>query len=146
MESMVCPVCRDRYLVPFLSNNLKNSSDTANTTTNASYEKVKEISFPAYALSGQVRIKFTLATNNASIAAYGRIYKDDVAIGTERTTTSTTGEEFSEDLMFTPKSKIQIYAKIAAGGLATVTNFGIYCSALCLSCGYDDSQSVKHIW
>jgi len=64
------------------------------TTTSTSYVKVSEI----YAgRNGNARVVFTLLTGNVANAAYGRIYKNGVAVGTERSTTSTTYVTFSED-------------------------------------------------
>jgi len=148
MVKSICPVCLDEYTKPRESNNLKNSSDSSNTTSQASYTKVKEISLPTnFPISGQMRVKFTLATNDADYAATGRIYIDDVAKGAEQSTTNTSGVEFSEDITIPiAASKIQIYAKVVSGGLATVTNFRIYNDLDCLSCGYDDSMKPVSKW
>jgi len=47
-----------------------------------------------------MKVKFTLATNDATNNATGRIYIDGVATGAEQTTNSTEGVEFSEDIIY----------------------------------------------
>jgi len=149
MVKSICPICLDTYTEPKASSTLTNSSDAANTTQSDTYDKVKEISLPNnFPISGVMRVKFTLATNDATNNATARIYIDDVAVGAEQTTASTEGVEFSEDITIPIGAlKIQIYAKIAdVSALATVTNFRIYNDLTCLSCGYDDSMEPHSIW
>jgi len=149
MVKSICPICLDTYTQPKASDTLTNSSDTANTTQSATYVKVKEISLPTnFPVIGVMRVKFTLATNDATNNATGRIYIDGVATGAEQTTNSTTGVEFSEDVTIPiGASKIQIYAKIAnVAAKATVSNFRIYNDLTCLCCGYDDSMKPHSIW
>lgn len=77
--------------------------------------------------TGTVRIKFTLSTTDGSYTSYGRIYLNDVAEGTERSTTSAAGEEFSEDISVTAGDEISIYTKASSGTkLAIVTDFKLY--------------------
>lgn len=59
------------------------------------YIKVRELIVPH---GGTIRIKFDLYTDDAGVTAYGRIYRNGVAVGTERSTTSTSAVTFSEDL------------------------------------------------
>jgi hypothetical protein len=147
-----CVVCADPYMVHKPSNNLKVSSDSTQNTTNASYVKIKEITVADYAPKisdkdiGKLRVKFDLATNNTSVAAYGRIYKNDTALGTERSTNSTNYTTYSEDLEFKAGDKIQLYAHSNGTNIANVKNFRIYADGICLSCGYNDSQLQKHTW
>jgi len=74
------------------------------------YIKKKEVTaFRA----GNVRITFSLRAG--ADTAYGRIYKNGVAIGTERTTTSITYVTFTEDISGLIKGDlIQIYIKNSA--------------------------------
>jgi len=147
-----CVVCADPYMVHKPSDNLKASSDSEQNTTSATYVKIKEIVVADYAPKindkdvGKLRIKFDLATNDTSVAAYGRIYKNGVALGTERSTQQTTYQTYTEDLEFKAGDKIQLYAHSDGSKLAKVSNFRVYADGICLSCGYDDSMKTKHSW
>jgi len=110
------------------SGNLRNSNDAERNYTNIPYTKKKECLLNA-ALAA-CRIKFDLCTNDGAVAAYGRIYKNGVAIGTERSTTTLTPdyETFTEDLSgFAENDLIQIYIHSATSGyIASVKNFRFY--------------------
>lgn len=82
------------------------------TTTSASYVKLKEIKI---AKSGAYTIKFTLRETSAGTAAYGQIYKNGSAVGTERSASAST--DFSEDIAgFASGDLIQVYGKRGASG------------------------------
>lgn len=71
------------------------------------YTKKKEI---AIFRAGNARITFSLRAS--ADTAYGRIYKNGVAIGTERTTTSGAYVDFTEDISGLVKGDlIQLYLK-----------------------------------
>lgn len=62
--------------------------------------------------AGNLRIKFKLKSSSTGVVAYGKIYKNDVAVGTERTNSATAYEEFSEDISgWSAGDKVQIYLK-----------------------------------
>jgi len=87
-------------------------SSASASTTSASYIKVKEIR--AYRI-GSIRITFSL--NVITGTAYGKIYKNGVAIGTERTTTSSTPVSFTEDFSgILVGDLIQLYIYNSGGG------------------------------
>lgn len=99
-------------------------------TTNTSYVKIGELTVNGGMFEdiSAVRIYFQLRVEpGSSGTAYGRVYADDVALGTERSTTSTTFQDYSEDLDLTGVTKIQIYAKHSVGGAneATIGDFRI---------------------
>lgn len=97
------------------------SNDTVRSSTSGIYELLKEIKI---AKSGQYRIKFYLASITAG-TAYGRIYKNGSAVGTERSTASSA--TYSEDLSgFAAGDLIQVYGKHGGGGSAEISNFRIY--------------------
>jgi hypothetical protein len=98
-------------LVTSASANTMNTNSTEKSTTATVYTKVKEFLL-ASDMQG-VRIKFDLKTASTGAAtAYGRIYKSDVAIGTEQTDTTCAYVTKSEDLTtFAAGSKVQVYAK-----------------------------------
>ncbi len=81
--------------------------------------------------SGTLKIKFDMRTHNTKYAAYGQIYKNDVAIGTIRSTNSASYETFVEDISdCLPGDKIQLYIKNEHSYASTsVQNFGLYVDA-----------------
>ena len=125
---------QDRYNVYSLSlgiapsDDLLSSADTARLTSNAAYTLLKEIEIDK--IGGDLRIKFDLRADQPSTApgAYGQIWKNGAAIGTERTDNTGNYVTFSEDLTgFLPGDLIQIYAKKGTAVVsAYVQNFRIY--------------------
>lgn len=106
--------------------------------TPPSYAKVKEIYVPG---SGTLRIKFKLRSNalSGSVDAYGRIYKDGTAIGTERSNSRLISDDFveySEDLTISSPGYVQLYVKNSnTVGLATQTkDFTVSCGFLTFPC------------
>ena len=102
-------------------------SDSEKTTAATSYTKVKEI---VVTRTGTLRVSFALAGSNM-INAYGRVYRNGVAVGTARNTTSTIPETYSEDISgWGPNDLCQIYAYTQNGAYpAKVTNFRLYTGA-----------------
>ncbi len=93
-----------RYVTPYHSASVVVASDTVlaqsdstSTTTSTSYVKAKEI---VANVSGTYRIAFGLLSNAGGDYGFGRIYKNGVAFGTERTTISTSEQTYTEDLAF----------------------------------------------
>jgi len=98
------------------STEAESMSLTEKSTTLASYTKVSEI---YVGRNGDARIVFNLRTINASYIAYGKIYKNGIAVGTERTTTSTTYVTFSEDFTsLVVGDLIQLYIHTQTPGTA----------------------------
>lgn len=93
------------------TNNIVDLTDTVQTT-DTSYVKKRDYDM---VMAGTYRVTFYLATNNASGAAYGRIYVNDVAVGTERSTTSLTGVSFIEDFTVSVGDNIQLYIHGSSG-------------------------------
>jgi len=95
-------------------------SNTSTSTTSTSYVKVKEIR--AYRI-GSIRTTFLLSEAGGG-TAFGRIYKNGVAIGTERTTTSSTPVSFTEDFSgILVGDLIQLY--IHDSGIGTTYSIGL---------------------
>ena len=102
------------------------SSDTERQTNSGSYVKLKEIHIPK---GGTLRIKFSVAgTISGQGTAYAQIYRNGVAVGTERSAPLGGGyEEFSEDISgWEPDDFVQIYAKMSGAVVSKVKNFRIY--------------------
>jgi len=76
---------------------------------------------------GTVRVKFSIYAAASLTTAYGRIYVNGVAVGTERSTTSKTAVEFSEDITINVGDKVEIWLKGDSGSYyAYATNFRLY--------------------
>ena len=106
------------------------AANTVRMTSSTTYEKLKEIVCP---ISGTYTVDFVLGSTSLVATAYGRIYKNGVAFGTERSTTSaafpSAGNTYTENLSFTKGDLIQIYCKISnALYQAGVKNFTLSCA------------------
>ena len=105
---------------------LRAYADTEGTGAITTYVKKKEIVLD---FGGAVRIKFDLK-HSGSGTCYGRIYRNGVAVGTERSTTSSTYVTFSEDISgWSPGDLCQLYIKQASNPNADWRNFRLYSSA-----------------
>ncbi len=107
------------------SYNLQCSHDVLASTSEAAYTKLKTITF-TNGFQGSMTVFFDMKTGTAGNAVYGQIYKDNVAWGTERSTTLSTYTTFSETfsgLNLPPGTAIQIYAK--GSYTANIINFRI---------------------
>ena len=103
---------------------LLDTNPAERTTASASYVKLKETKV---GVSGTFRIKFSLKSD-AGGAVFARIYRNGVAVGTERSTTSTTFVEYSEDIGgWAAGDLVQVYGKDTA--TPHVQNLNIYTAA-----------------
>jgi hypothetical protein len=110
--------------------------NTVDVVTAGSYTKHKEMRLDRYAYS--LRIKFDLQMQSAGGNVYGKIYKNGVAIGTERTTTLTTWQTYSEDIdIFSPGDLIQLYC-YKSGNNGEARNFRLYIDEDIQVCIIDD--------
>ena len=110
------------------SNTLVQSNNTQQDYSSTSYTKEKETKCNR-PLNG-VRIKFDMKRNSAGTTAYGRIYRNGVAIGTEQSdgvsapgTWITYSEDFND---FYLNDLIQIYGKQSGGVSGSFRNFRLY--------------------
>ena len=108
---------------------LRRSDDAEEPVASSSYAKEKEIEFDPDGVvnRAKLRIKFDLKAG-AGGSATGRIYKNGVPLGTERFTTETEYQTYTEDLgPWAPGDMIQLWAKWTAAVGAFVRNFRVYC-------------------
>lgn len=112
-------------LIPYASGSEPLYSDSgAAPASSTNYVKQKELYIPR---AGTYKVYMQIKTNNASYTAYGRIYVNGVARGTQRSTTSTTGEGYYEDITVNAGDRIQIYGRTGtATGTMTLTQSGLY--------------------
>ncbi len=96
------------------------AADADVSTTSGAYVKMKEMVAPA---TGIYRIVFDLWETSAVQTAYGRIYKNGAAFGTERSNQSTNPVTYTEDLAFTAGDLVQLWAKNVTASNTHVRNF-----------------------
>jgi hypothetical protein len=90
-------------------------SETMNTAS-TTFAMVKEIQLING--GGTIRVSFDLHSPGTGIAAYGRIYKNGVAIGTLRSVSAYTSVTYAEDFTFDDGDYIQLYLKALSGYVA----------------------------
>lgn len=112
------------------SDTLVVSADTERYNNDSvTYTKKKEVLVNTH---GTVRIKFDLKLGaGVQTSAYGRIYVNGVAVGTERNTSETTYQNYSEDIAVEAGDLVQLYLKCANTGAgedfyAYAQNFRFY--------------------
>ena len=106
------------------SNNLKTSYDTETLYYNDSWAKKKEIIVRA---AGIVRVKFDLKPTTFETNAFGRIYINGVAVGTERTNTIlNTWASYSEDFNVSYGDTVELWTATAEGASSYFRNFRMY--------------------
>ena len=94
-------------------------ADTENISNVQDYTKIKEILLTE---SGTYTVTFAQQASTGGTTS-GRVYKNGVAFGTEKTTTSGTYVTQTEDLVFTEGDLVQLYIKNTVGGQAEHKNF-----------------------
>lgn len=102
-------------------------ANSTRTTQSTTYVKLKELVCPA---AGTYRVSFYMDEGGevANKYAYGRIYKNGVAFGTERSVYGNANNTFTEDLTFAKGDLIQLYAKSeVATNTTTVSTFNMKC-------------------
>jgi len=98
------------------------SAPTARATSSTTYAKLKEFQVQK---SGVIRVSFYLSSGSTGDDAYGRIFKNGVAFGTERFQTGLSGATYTEDITVAIGDIIQIYAHTGNGTMgitATIAN------------------------
>jgi len=113
-----------KWVLP--SDTLLQSADTEQTTNSTTYVLKKSIQVHR---SGKYRVKFDLKDQyHINSTAYGRIYRNGIAWGTERSQNSNGAYvTYSEDVYFARGDTIDIYIKNGNASYTTyVRNFRIY--------------------
>jgi hypothetical protein len=120
------------------SANIRNSHDAEKEIILSSYTWAKTITLPN-GLIGQVRVLFDLKVEiiAANPTAYGKIYHNGVALGTEQSNATTSYVTKSEDIThnFNPGDTIELWLKYggAGSGYAWCQNFRL---------AYDDGSTI----
>jgi hypothetical protein len=101
------------------------SEDSEVNTPSLTYVKLRDIKITGK--SGTTTVSFGIMGNGYSFNILGRIYKNGVAVGTERTTsTLNVVQTYTEDIPFVSGDSIQIYGKISTqpgGATIRLQNF-----------------------
>ena len=122
IETLACDVMHYLYAhqLTITAGRAVQSANDSEVTSGASvYTLAKQIKVNA-SLSGTYRLSFVLKTINADFTAYAKLYKNGVAVGTERSTNSTTGVTYTEDFTtITTGDLLQLYVKSTAGCLVS---------------------------
>jgi hypothetical protein len=109
------------------SNTLVASADTQEAIGGTSYSQEKEI---IVRLGGTIRIKFDLRgdPNNVGEQGRGKIYVNDVAVGTERANSEVVDFiTYSEDITVAPYDNVQLWGRTQSGNpYSQIKNFRIY--------------------
>jgi len=110
---------------------LLSSDDTEEYKYGQEYEVQKEfdpILLNLHSDDSEFRIKFDLKTSAAGNDVYAKIYRNGVAVGTERTTISATYATYSEDIIsWSEGDLIQLFTYSGAMGVRPyVQNFRVY--------------------
>lgn len=132
------PVLANNYIVAAMINNgevtgakvdsvgtgagILSAANTNRSSTSTSYVKVKEILCP---VGGDYTVDFGIYTNNPAAPAFGRIYINGLAVGTERSTTSTGVVTFSESIAVSSGDLVQLYYHSSGGNAAYVEDFKV---------------------
>jgi len=117
------------------SANLRNSHDAEATSAATAYTKVKTITL-TNGLVGQQRFLFDIKTAGGGATAYGKIYRNGVALGTEQTDVTGGYVTKSQDITQTwnPGDTVELWIYTSnAGQIVSVQNFRI---------AYDDAPTV----
>ena len=103
-----------------LGDDLLHSHDAADSTNSTSYVKLKTITLDTlYPATSTLRVSFDLrCTDTVQHHAQGRIYKNGVAVGTQRSNNSESYINYSEDLEYAEGDTIELWAYTNVGAYA----------------------------
>lgn len=104
---------------------LLQSADTTRSSASASYVKLKEI-VATFAWTYTVYFEMAELSGLWWANAFGRIYKNGVAFGTERNDSDTLFTAYVENLTFAAGDLIQLYVKATWGDTTQVKFFRLY--------------------
>ena len=108
------------------SDNLRNSHDVEAETASGTYVKLKTMTFNAK-LTGTIRVKFDLRDGDTG-TAYGKLYKNGVACGTEQSVSGPIAVTKSEDLTdtFSINDTLEVWGYVITGIACRISNFRLY--------------------
>lgn len=108
------------------SDNLRASDDSVEALT-VTPTKIKEFTVPDGVISGTLRIAFAMRETSTG-TANGRIYRNGVAVGTSRSSTSSTYTTWSQDIDGWKKGDtVELWGWWSSTGAGDVKEFRTYC-------------------
>lgn len=117
------PGILDRYTI---SDDILHSHDASVFVNQAAYTKYKTITITALSPNpSTIRIKFDMKADLGVGTAYGKIYKNGGAVGTERTTTSGSYVTFTEDISFAQGDTLELWSHIGPPNTGFIANFRV---------------------
>ena len=124
-EFMGSGVLNEAVAFYYASDILILSSDAEVNVPETVYTKTKELTSLG---AGILRITFDIKRSGVGLTGYATVYRNGVAVGTERSVTNSDYVTFSEDISgWVTGDLIQLYAySPAGGGPATVRYFRVY--------------------
>ncbi len=103
-----------------------NTNPTEQTLAATDYTKYKETRLDSIP-PATIRIKFDLKSGTPAQNAYGKLYRNGTAIGTEQSEATGAWVTFSEDISgFKPGDLLQLWTKKAGSGSCQYRNFRLY--------------------
>lgn len=119
-----------KTIIGVASDALQKSEDAVISINNLTpYAKKETIVIPPEYATSEFRVKFKLTAPTATAKiVYGKIYKNGVAHGTQRSKAQGTGSEtFTEDLAFTGTDNIELYCYTnAVNNFGSMSEFRVY--------------------
>ena len=108
-----------------VSNDVLLSGTDAAGWTDAAYTKSKSFVLPPAGFGiGSIRIAHTLSNSGADTVS-SRVYRNGVAVGTERTTLNTLNVNDDVVAAWAEGDTIEIWTKVTGGGIGSLTNIQI---------------------
>lgn len=107
------------------SNNQKVAADTerSSNTTSGNYSKIKEI---RVMVNGKIRCSWDLKTDSGGNGVNSKIYVNDLAVGTVKSSTSTSYATQTDDISVRAGDLVQLYGGLTGSGYnCYVRNFRI---------------------
>lgn len=101
---------------------------SANTERSSAYDAYTLVKAIQVVSAGTVTVSFDLKTGTGGTAVYGKIYKNTVAVGTERSDASGTYQTFTENFEVARGDTIQLYAKRTGAVSTFYRNFQVKAS------------------
>ena len=120
-----------QFSIPTAGDNIVGRNDTAlEGWSCAGYEEKKAF---AIIQAGTYRIKFSIKTTHNSYPTYGRIYRNHVAVGTARNTTSSNYAEYSEDIAdWLVGDRCSLYCYNTETSRGYVKDFRLFVANVCI--------------
>lgn len=110
-----------------ISDDLLHSHDAEGNTGAGAYAKVKTIALNSlYPDPSTLRIKFDLKISTPGGTAYGKLYKNGGAVGTERINGTTNYVTYSEDIQYAEGDTLELYIYKTVAGNAFFRNFQVF--------------------